>query len=340
MLKIIFFVYFLSFPFAYSAEKINVLNWWNYMSSKDQNILQKAGFNFQVIEYRSNEGALSKILSTFHKYDIVIVSNWVAEIINNANKIDNRTLKPVIKSRNYLSSTVSKNTHCLPYLWAATTFAYKKDQSTQQINTLRKLVELKEANKRIAVIDDSMEFIHRFFEDEQLNKCLESKENLLCNKKILTFGNKITPSDFLSFYNGNLGKLDAVYGRHGEMTKTVEKIENFEFALPLKRPVMGIDYVCILKNETRSKKRTKELKRFVEELTNKDNTNNHVKETHYFSPYDEYTKGLLPPKTERLYYQMKERLKKNKPYYIKPLSNNKIKVLNKLWKTIRFNKIE
>lgn len=328
---ILFISFWISFN-SFCSEEIKVLNWWEYISPKVEKDLKKKGFKYSIEEYRSNEVALSKILSTNDKYDIAIISNWALEVISPSGRIDSKSLNGLRKKRKYLKPISVRSGSCVPYLWAVTVFAQKN--GLKKISNLNDLASLKNNNKRIGIVDDSMEFFSRWILDENIKSCRTTKT---CTDKFKDIKKVISSTDFVSSVEDVLPKMDAVYGWHGEISKYAEKTKDFSFSIPENGAVYGGDFVCILNKKNRTTSELKKIKKFVKRLTNRPNTEANSSHTNYFSPYNSTTKKLLPPKTQRLYLDLSQNMVRGeKAFFISRFDDNQKEFFNTLWKDLRF----
>ncbi len=319
-----------------ATENIRLLNWWSYLAPDVSKTLRSEYPEMLITEYRSNEIALSKILSNLDGYEIAIVSNWVARKLNNAGMLDTISLSQLTKSRNYQKKILLSETGCIPYLWSVTTFA-SNIKSFGKVDSITTLISNNDISKKIGIVDDIIEFHTRMAIDLNNEHCLP-KMTPQCVKNISEFIKPKRKIHFISSFNEVLHKYDAVYSWHGVISQKIENLEGYKFYIPHKLLVIGGDYVCLIKNKNRSIKETKKLINLISLLTNKKNTNRNVLYTNYFSPYTNFTPEILPKKTRQLFKKSLSLLKNGKTIFVNDYSRHEITQMNKLWKKIRFRK--
>lgn len=92
--------------------------------------------------------------------------------------------------------------------------------------------------------------------------------------------------------------------------------------------------VCIVNNKY-SPKKLKQLKKFILILTDKTSTEISVKESQYFSPYMNHTKGLKK-KVKELYIKIQDKIKKEEPLFISSPSAKYHNTINSWWMRTRY----
>lgn len=341
---ILFFNFLLIFNSSYAKKNYNndsiaIFNWWDFIIPKVQKKINDQGYKFNIIEYRSNEVALSKLLSPQADYDIVIVSNWVLQILKDANYLNPLFNQTILKSRDYIPFLEKMGHGCIPYMWSTTTFAIDTLDIKLQPNTIFSLIELKKKGIKIGLIDDPIEFATRVIMDNK-KSCKNDKKlfnpldiNEQCAMELEKLNKDLEPKDFRNTIEKFLDINTAVYAWHGEVGSKLDSHPNLNFVLPQSDIILGADYVCIPK-----KKRYKpNLKKFVEFLTNKENTEIQVNELQYFSPYNHH-EVQQHPKITKLKTDILERVKTSPPIFLsapQPESHSRI---NKWWQSIRYGK--
>ncbi len=321
---------------------VKILNWWSYLDDRVASDLKNNGFNLDVSIYHSNEVSLSRLLSKREHFDIAIVSNINLDILLKENIFDTHALDQLSKKRNYIE-LITKGSTCIPYLWGTTIFAYDSRVSTPPPRSLSALVEMKKNGFAIGILDDPLETAARLIGDnledcgnKNLEKIFSQTKN--CKDKLSEkFNIGLTPSDFMSTTDEFITKpKTAIYGWQGSVFINLKNAPWLKFNLSSQHPVIGADYVCILKNRANKTTNINQLKKFVEILTNHKNTKANVESNQYFSPYQNDKEGL-DPKVISLFDELIELSKKTKPIYINTPTPEEHKELNTWWKKIRYN---
>ncbi len=270
-----------------SQRAISVYTWWDYIPAEVIEKLKAKGFKISIIEYRSNEVALSKLLSGKSDYDIVIVSNWVLRVLEESNKVEPKTLEALLLKRKYLDFATNFSRSCVPYLWSTTTFAADAKNLKEGPKSINSLLGLQNQSYKIGIVDDPIEFAARVVSDNK-EACPDGgkEQNVLdlidrCpNQNLLKTVGKVERGFFRNTLEPILGPKTAIYGWHGIVGAQMGSLPTFEFYLPKANPVVGLDYVCVLKGRKEAS-----LPALVELLTDEESTNMSILKTQYFSPY-------------------------------------------------------
>lgn len=319
---------------------IKIFTWWEFIAPKVTQKLKNSGFKIEVTEYRSNEVALSKLLTKNPGYDVVIVSNWVLKILENNQLLDQNSLKKIGEQRNYHSflKKLDQKFTCLPYLWATTTYAMDvRSQASKNMN-LFKLAELKKDGYTIGIIDDPIEFgAMALLSNDPI--CANKTENinffdgiLKCNfpaaDQILKI---LSPSDFRNSIQSLVGPKTALYGWHGEIGEIISKFDFMEFIEPSHNSIIGLDSVCILKSSTNIPTSIKLAKL----LTSESMTKISAEKMQYFSPFKNL-QILYNVKIAKLYQHIINKTKNEKPIILYPPKISTQEKLNQWWQKIRY----
>ncbi len=322
-------------------KKIRILNWWNFIAPEVELKLKNMGFEYEIIEYRSNEVALAKLLGETNEYDIAIVSNWALKILKAQNKIDLNSLGLTSKKRNYYDfiRDIDPDSACLPYLWATTTYAADVRKLKNRSLNFFKLVELKRQGFKIGIIDDPIEFsamallsydpkcashlkYNSFF--DSLDDCaLPPKDEI---KK------QIVQSDFRNSIKFFIGANTAIYGWVGEIGEVINDYEFFDFVQSDHPPIVGLDSVCILKRKAINNKTIE----FVKELTNPKMTILNAEKMQYFVPYKDLNVNYQK-KVKKVNLATLKILENSKPITLNPPSNKIQEKINQWWQKIRYD---
>jgi hypothetical protein len=326
-----------------TSKTVSVYTWWDYVPPEVIEKLKSRGFKVNIIEYRSNEVALSKLLSGKADYDIAIISNWVLRVLEESHKVDSEILDSLIHKRKYLDFAMDFSRACVPYLWSTTTFAADAKGLKEGPMSINALLALQSRAYKIGIVDDPIEFAARVVADNK-DKCSDGDQNP--NQKqnvfdlidrcpaqnLLETVGKIDRGLFRNTLEPILGPKSAIYGWHGVVGGLLASLPTFEFYLPKSNPVVGLDYVCVLKGRKESS-----LPAFVELLTDEESTNFNIAKTQYFSPYVVDT-GTYSPKVKKLKEDLLARLKTEKPVILSPPKGSVHAKINKWWQKIRYGR--
>lgn len=323
-----------------SNKTIKIFTWWDYITPAVMQKFKNEGFDLEVVEYRSNEVALSKLLNNAD-YDVVIVSNWVLKVLEQSNKLDENSLKVVRSKRHYYNfiKKLDEKLSCIPYLWATTAYAMDIRKKIKPMN-LFELIQLKKNGYKIGIIDDPIEFgaMALLSNDEECAKELSRGQFLEgINKCKFPSANsileQITSTDFRNSIQSLIGEKTAVYGWHGEVGEVIGKYPFMDFVISSHTPVIGLDSVCILKRKVISTK----VINFIARLTDKQMTKLNAEKMQYFSAYEDLNVNY-EPKIKKLMQNVIKDFEKKDPIVLYPPSPQAHSILNQWWQKIRYDK--
>lgn len=321
-------------------KKVKILAWWEFVAPEVIKNLEKKGYGLEIVEYRSNEVALSKLLAKKVDFDVAIVSNWVLKILIKNNKVDTISLGKTGRQRNYFKfiKNFDKQFNCIPYLWATTAYAIDKSNSNLKNMDLFKLANLKKSGFKIGIIDDPVEFgamallsydkgcAEKTTNGDFLNG-LESCD--FPSAKIIK--NLVNPEDFRSSIQQSIGKKNALYGWHGEIGEIIEKFDYMDFVDADHPSVIGLDSVCILKKA----KPAPYLVDFIAELTGPNLTKINSEKMQYFSGYQNQ-KINYSPKIQILFDKTIKKIQTKSPAVLSPPSQKVQEKINNWWQKVRY----
>lgn len=348
IIKIVLVSLVVSFSILGEARKISskqssirILNWWNYLDERVLRRLKEKGFDPDISIYHSNEVALSRLLSKRDNFDIAIVSNINLDLLLREDIFEKSILSTVIKSRNY-NRLIMSNYSCIPYMWGTTIYAYDGRTNPAPPNTLKKLKKMESDGFKIGVLDDPFEMSARILGDN-IERCQTKNfkdffSNIgTCGSSFSSSELKLEANNFLTTSDDFLKKEKvAVYTWQGGAFTNLKEAPWLKFSLSENHPVVGADYVCILKMSQNSKKRLSKIKQFVEILTDKKSTELNVEASQYFSPYINHNIGLHP-KVNELYEGLIRKMEKSEPIFLTTPSSSEHKEINSWWKKIRYD---
>lgn len=323
------------------ARVVRLLNWWDYLAPRTIQKLEQNKYKIDLSVYSSTEIATSRLLSSRDKYDVVIISGMVKEIIQQTGRIEKQVLNEVVSKRNYLSAVIKDKT-CVPYFWGASIFAYDAKSIKIAPSSIADLVKLKKQGVSVGLLDDPFEITTRLKLDGQLN-CLHLKSgqnnwnDSKCTKDAkLSSEINFSAADFRSDVEAFLKKNNsAVYSWHGAAWLAAKENPNIQLVVPQKHPVIGVDYVCIPKNRAHPKLSKEQLVKFVELLTDPESTHWGVESTQYFSPYKNDLQGLSPA-VVKLYQNLMSVMAQSSPFVLTAPEKDEHQLINNWWRGVRY----
>jgi hypothetical protein len=310
-----FFISLVTLNVAQAATPIRMLIWWDYIDERVIEKLKRNGFELDVTAYRSNEVAVSRLMSNRDKFDIAVISNGVIDPIEKLQIIDKNALLKIREKRNYLKKIRDFSKFCIPYLWSASIFAFDPRSRKDKPQSLSDLAIWKTAGYQIGIIDDLLEVSARLKAD--------NLEHLPEN---------IQPGDFRSSLSEFITlKKTASYGWHGEAAIALKEAPWLEFKTSENKNIVGGDFICVLESsQSRSR-----LEKFVELFTDPQSTQWNVESSQYFSPYENDTKGLQP-KVRALNQEILKSMKFGKTSFISAPSPESHSQMNLWWRKRRY----
>lgn len=307
------------------SSPIRILLWWDYIDISVQNKIREIAPNSELIIYKSNDVALSKILAGRENFDIVIISNSVYPILKEAGYFSD-ILSEIHKSRKYLKF-FNKYSKCLPYLWSATLY-----QVSNKTNTVESLKNILKKDSKGIIIDDKFEVAARIIADEKENCAIREKNIFNCwDSELAEKTSFLSSNMFTSSIGDSLNQNYVIYGWHGELTYNFKKYKDIKYYLP-SRPIVGSDLVCTSKGS--SKNRNRLILKIVDILTNPISTEANSLKSGYFSPYLK-RQNIKNKKLRDIYGRLLKKIEENQYYIINPPGKEKLKSLNFWWNKLR-----
>lgn len=320
-----------------ASQNIKLLNWWDFIAPNVVNDIKKNKNNLLLTTYKSNDVAISKIITSSHNLDIAILSNQVIPSLIEANLIHKNIFKNKYNFAKMYSFLSSFNESCIPYSWSTTLFISNRAEKVK-IKQLTDFNTDSFSSINLAVIDDKMEFLARLVGDN-IKTCPKQPNNVMgCSLDYITkiplkvSSNKFTSSiaDILSLKNS------VVFGWSGEGAGLLKNHNSIEFVMPQGLPVIGYDSICIIKNKN-SRKKQADLVKFAIELSSEKNALENSKYMQYFSPYKNNFE-VLHPKTKELLIDILRKIEIETPIIISAPNRSNHEVINSWWKKIRYVK--
>ena len=214
-------------------------------------------------------------------------------------------------------------------------------RAQSQPRTLKELEGLKRDGFAIGLLDDPFEMAARILGDN-LDQC-KNKSFINFFSNINTCGKAFSEArlgflakDFITSSDDFL-KRDkvAVYSWQGSVFMNLKKSPWIKFNLSQNHPVIGADYVCVLKNRGNKKASIDKVKKIVEILTDRQSTQFNMETNQYFSPYVNHKTGLHTS-VSALYDKLVEQIRNSEPVFLTTPSESEHKAINKWWKKVRY----
>jgi hypothetical protein len=340
---------FLSFN-LYSSD-FKLFNWWNYIAPEVLEEAKNKGFNVNLIVYKNEELAITRLMHNKDNFDLAILSNTAIEPLLKSNKLIKNAFKDVVSSHKYFDFMKKTSSHCLPFLWTVTTFTYDPRYTNIKLDNIFKMEKLKNEGYKIGVVDDLFEFTARVILDsgfvcriknEKINRKKVIKTLELCTKdEFLKAPKALLPSDFINRVKdfSSASKV-AVYGWHGAAKSLHRREKSLEYVLPDNDVVVSYDSICIVKNKNKNKKnKLKELKRLALLLGDKNSSDLNAKYTQSFSSFVDASPDVLEPKIKKLFSNIQLNIDKLDFVIVNNLPDEKTHArLNNWWRSIRYEK--
>ncbi len=252
---LILFLSFLLISCAGNKNKVNVYIWSDYLSP---DVLEKfereTGISVNLDTYDSNEALLEKLQTGVSKYDVVVPSDYMVQILIKQDllqKIDKQKI-PNLRyiNKKFLNQEFDpENNFSVPFFWGTTGFAYRKDKLGEVPNTWQTLFDEKYAGK-ILMLDDmrecfavALKLLGHSINETDTTVLLKAKELLMKQKKLVKqYNSSGFDQAILS------GDVWIAHGWSGQLVKISETDTNIVYVLPKEGGTLWIDNLAIPKS--------------------------------------------------------------------------------------------
>ncbi len=215
---------------------------------------KETGISVNLDTYDSNEALLEKLQTGVSKYDVVVPSDYMVQILIKQNllqKIDRQKI-PNLKyiNKRFLNLEFDpENNFSVPFFWGTTGFAYRKDKLGEVPNSWKTLFNEKYAGK-ILMLDDmrecfavALKLLGHSINETDTSVLLKAKELLMKQKKLVKqYNSSGFDQAILS------GDVWIAHGWSGQLVKISETDTNIVYVLPEEGGTLWIDNLAIPKS--------------------------------------------------------------------------------------------
>lgn len=238
-----------------NKNRVNVYIWSDYLSP---DVIEKfeneTGIKVNLDTYDSNEALLEKLQTGVSKYDVVVPSDYMVQILIKQNllrKIDKGKI-PNIKNidKKFLNLEFDPdNDFSIPFFWGTTGFAYRKDKLGEIPNSWWVLFDEKYKGK-ILMLDDmrecfavALKLLGHSINETDTTILLKAKELLMKQKSLVKqYNSSGFDQAILS------GDVWIAHGWSGQLVKVCESDTNIIYVFPKEGGTLWIDNLAIPKS--------------------------------------------------------------------------------------------
>jgi spermidine/putrescine-binding protein len=235
-----------------NKNQVNVYIWSDYLPSDViKKFERETGIKVNIDTYDSNEILLEKLLTGVSKYDVVVPSDYMVQIL-----IKQNLLRKIEKSKITNLKNINKkflnlefdpgNEFSIPFFWGTTGFAYRRDKLGELPNTWQVLFDEKYAGK-ILMLDDmrecfavALKLLGRSINETDTTILSKAKEILIGQKKLVKqYNSSGFDQAILS------GDVWIAHGWSGQLVKIAETDTKIVYVLPREGGTLWIDNLAI-----------------------------------------------------------------------------------------------
>lgn len=235
-----------------SKNRVNVYIWSDYLPPDVIEKFEKeTGIKVNLDTYDSNEALLEKLQTGVSKYDVVVPSDYMVQILikqNLLHKIDKSKI-PNLKNidKKFLNLEFDpENNFSIPFFWGTTGFAYRKDKLGEIPNSWKVLFDEK-YNGKILMLDDmrecfavALKLLGHSINETDTTVLLKAKELLMKQKKLVKqYNSSGFDQAILS------GDVWIAHGWSGQLVRASENDTNIVYVLPKEGGTLWIDNLAI-----------------------------------------------------------------------------------------------
>jgi spermidine/putrescine-binding protein len=237
-----------------NKNQVNVYIWSDYLPSDViEKFERETGIKVNIDTYDSNEILLEKLLTGVSKYDVVVPSDYMVQIL-----IKQNLLRKIEKSKITNLKNINKkflnlefdpgNEFSIPFFWGTTGFAYRRDKLGELPNTWQVLFDEKYAGK-ILMLDDmrecfavALKLLGRSINETDTTILSKAKGVLIGQKKLVKqYNSSGFDQAILS------GDVWIAHGWSGQLVKIAETDTKIVYVLPREGGTLWIDNLAIPK---------------------------------------------------------------------------------------------
>ncbi len=237
-----------------SKNRVNVYIWSDYLPPDVIEKFEKeTGIKVNLDTYDSNEALLEKLQTGVSKYDVVVPSDYMVQILIKQNllqKIDKSKI-PNLKNINkkFLNLEFDpENNFSISFFWGTTGFAYRKDKLGEISNSWKVLFDEK-YNGKILMLDDmrecfavALKLLGHSINETDTTVLLKAKELLMKQKRLVKqYNSSGFDQAILS------GDVWIAHGWSGQLVRASETDTNIVYVLPKEGGTLWIDNLAIPK---------------------------------------------------------------------------------------------
>ncbi len=237
-----------------SKNRVNVYIWSDYLPPDVIEKFEKeTGIKVNLDTYDSNEALLEKLQTGVSKYDVVVPSDYMVQILIKQNllqKIDKSKIQNLKNiNKKFLNLEFDpENNFSIPFLWGTTGFAYRKDKLGEISNSWKVLFDEK-YNGKILMLDDmrecfavALKLLGHSINETDITALLKAKELLMKQKRLVKqYNSSGFDQAILS------GDVWIAHGWSGQLVRASETDTNIVYVLPKEGGTLWIDNLAIPK---------------------------------------------------------------------------------------------
>lgn len=238
-----------------NKNKVNVYIWSDYLP---QDVIEEfereTGVKVNLDTYDSNEALLEKLQTGVSRYDVVVPSDYMVQILIHQNLLREIDKSKIPNLKNVNSRFLNleydpENRFSIPFFWGTTGLAYRKDKLGKLPETWKILFDEKYKGK-ILMLDDmrecfavALKLLGYSINETDTSILLKAKELLMAQKKLVKqYNSSGFDQAILS------GDVWIAHGWSGQLVKISEYDSNIVYVLPEEGGTLWIDNLAIPKS--------------------------------------------------------------------------------------------
>jgi len=252
--KVVIFAILGISPNAFSAEKLNIYNWGEYINPEVlKRFTEKTGVEVSLDTYSSNEEMLAKLQAGAKGYDVVFPSLHMQDIMFQLNLLEKTEINKYpgfshIDKSFLKAETDPEGEYCLPYAWGTVGILYNK-KLVPDLNSWDDFFALPSQGKKIAMLDDMREVIAvgliqngKNINTVDRGEIKEAQDYIIEQKK------NITSFTYDSIPLVQSGDIAAAQRYVGAMLYVFQYPDELEYIIPTEGATMYQENMCVLKS--------------------------------------------------------------------------------------------